>query len=42
MFRPSNTTMYFRYTNTQGNADNEYVPITTNASWLPVAGYTGW
>ncbi|MGB5730141.1 MAG: hypothetical protein WBN24_00830, partial [Acidimicrobiia bacterium] len=38
LFRPSNTTMYFRYTNTQGNADNQFIPIPTHAAWLPVAG----
>jgi hypothetical protein len=30
--------MYFRYTNTQGNADDEFIPIPTDASWLPIAG----
>ena len=38
LFRPANTTMYIRYTNTQGNADNEYIPVPTQAAWLPVSG----
>jgi hypothetical protein len=39
VFRPSNTTFYFRYTNTQGNADTT---LTFGQSpWLPVAGTFG-
>ena len=37
LFRPSNTTMYFRYTNTQGNADQSW--IGGQSGWLPVSGY---
>jgi hypothetical protein len=31
--------MYFRYTNTQGNADNQWVG--GQAAWLPVSGNNG-
>ena len=40
LFRPSNTTMYFRYTNTQGIADNQFIPTPTNPTWLPISGQT--
>jgi hypothetical protein len=30
--------MYFRYTNTQGIADNQFIPNPTGAAWLPVSG----
>jgi len=30
--------MYFRYTNTQGIADDEYIPVPTDTAWLPVSG----
>ena len=36
LFRPSNVTMYFRYTNSQGNADTWFV--FGQPGWLPVAG----
>jgi len=38
LFRPSDTTMYFRYTNTQGTADDKYIPAPTDMAWLPVSG----
>lgn len=38
LYRPSNMTMYFRYTNTQGNADAEFVPMPKGAAWLPISG----
>ena len=40
LYRPSNTTMYFRYTNTQGIADNQFIPTPTNPAWLPISGQT--
>ena len=36
VFRPGNTTFYFRYTNTQGNADDQF--IWGSSTWLPVSG----
>ena len=39
LFRPGNTTVYLRYTNTQGVADHEFVWGETG--WLPVAGRFG-
>lgn len=39
VFRPGETTMYFRYTNSQGNADYEF--SAGLADWLPVAGRLG-
>jgi hypothetical protein len=36
VFRPSNTTFYFRHTNTQGNADQTLT--VGSATFLPVAG----
>ena len=39
LFRPSNTTFYFRHTNTQGNADSQ---ITWGQpGWLPISGTFG-
>jgi hypothetical protein len=39
VFRPSNTTFFFRHTNTQGNADATLV--FGESPWLPVAGAFG-
>ena len=39
VFRPSNTTMYFRFTNSQGNADHQWT--AGQPAWVPVAGRTG-
>jgi hypothetical protein len=39
MFRPGNTTFYFRHTNTQGIADSQF--IWGEPGWLPVAGAFG-
>jgi hypothetical protein len=39
VFRPSITTFYFRHTNTQGNADAQFVWGQT--LWLPIAGNFG-
>jgi hypothetical protein len=39
MFRPSNTTFYFRHTNTQGVADSSF--IFGQPPWLPVSGVFG-
>ena len=39
LFRPGNTTVYFRYTNTQGNAN--FLFTAGQSGWLPVAGHTG-
>ena len=39
VFRPANTTFYFRYTNTQGNADAQFT--FGSPTWLPVAGRFG-
>ena len=39
LFRPSNTTWYFRYTNSQGVADETIV--WGESQWLPVAGMFG-
>jgi hypothetical protein len=36
VFRPANRTFYFRFTNTQGFADAQYV--WGKPEWLPVAG----
>jgi len=36
VFRPGNVTHYFRFTNTQGPADAQY--IWGESTWLPVAG----
>jgi hypothetical protein len=36
LFRPGNTTFYFRHTNTQGNADASFV--FGQPEKLPVAG----
>ncbi len=36
LFRPSNTTLYFRNSNTQGNADSQLTWGLPN--WLPVSG----
>jgi hypothetical protein len=38
VFRPSNTTFYFRYTLTQGNADAQFVWHGAGMDWLPVSG----
>ncbi len=35
VFRPTNTTFYFRWTNTPGNADSEFV--WGENGWLPVS-----
>lgn len=39
LFRPSNTTIYLRYTNTQGNANESYTMGAS--SWIPVSGNFG-
>lgn len=39
IFRPGNSTFYFRYTNTQGNADESFLFGFSN--WLPVSGNFG-
>lgn len=36
VFRPSNSTFFFRFTNSQGNADAQFA--FGQSSWLPVAG----
>jgi hypothetical protein len=42
VFRPSNQTFFFRFTNTQGNADSQFVWPQPNAStWRPVSGVMG-
>ena len=38
MFRPVDTTMYFRHTNTQGIADFEW--INGESDWRPVGGHS--
>ena len=38
VYRPSNRTVYFRYTLTEGNADSQYLWPGAEVSWLPVAG----
>jgi hypothetical protein len=38
VFRPSNATMYFRYTNSQGAADMQFVPAGASGTWYPVSG----
>jgi hypothetical protein len=40
VFRPGNTTFYFRYTNTQGNADEQF-SWEGSSTWLPVSGAFG-
>ncbi|MCB1246372.1 MAG: hypothetical protein KDB69_03820, partial [Acidimicrobiia bacterium] len=39
LYRGSNTTMYFRYSNTQGVADHQW--SGGQSSWIPVSGATG-
>ena len=39
LFRPADTTFYFRHTNTQGNADSQLT--FGQPSWLPVARVFG-
>jgi hypothetical protein len=39
LFRPSNSTFYFRHTNTQGNADREFQFGEPNS--VPVSGSFG-
>ncbi len=39
VFRPSDTTVYYRYTNTQGNADSWF--FFGEPDWIPVAGDSG-
>jgi hypothetical protein len=39
LFRPSNTTFYFRHTNTEGIADNQF--LLGDLQMLPVAGSFG-
>jgi hypothetical protein len=39
VFRPTETTFYFRHTNTQGNADSQFTWGQTD--WLPIAGNFG-
>lgn len=39
LFRPGNTTFYFRHSNSQGFADSQFV--CGQPSWLPVAGVFG-
>ena len=39
LYRPSDRTFYLRYTNTQGNADEQFT--WGQSYWLPVAGYFG-
>jgi hypothetical protein len=39
VFRPTNTTFYFRHSNTQGNADSQF--IWGESDWLPVSGIFG-
>jgi len=39
LFRPGNTTFYFRHTNTQGNADSSI--FFGQPGWLPVSGVFG-
>jgi hypothetical protein len=39
VFRPGNTTFYFRHSNTQGVADNQFA--LGEATYLPVAGNFG-
>ena len=39
LFRPANTTFYFRHSNTQGNADSQF--LFGQQTWLPVAGVFG-
>jgi hypothetical protein len=42
VFRPSSQTFFFRHTNTQGNADSQFVWPQPNAStWRPVSGVMG-
>lgn len=38
VYRPSDRTVYFRYTLTEGNADSQFLWPGAEASWLPVAG----
>ena len=38
VFRPSNSTFYFRYTPTQGNADAQFIWYDAGSGWLPVSG----
>jgi hypothetical protein len=38
MFRPSNTTFYFRHSLTQGVADSQFVWTGAGTNWRPVAG----
>jgi hypothetical protein len=40
VFRPSNTTWYFKRTNTQGVAD--FSLVYGESSWLPVGGFWAW
>jgi len=39
LFRPGNTTFYFRHSNTQGVADS--LLVFGQPTWLPVAGVFG-
>jgi hypothetical protein len=42
VFRPSNQTFFFRFTNTQGNADSQFVwPQPGAGTWRPVSGVMG-
>ena len=38
LYRPTNTTFYFRHTLTQGNADSQFVWTGAGMNWLPVSG----
>ena len=38
VYRPSNRTVYFRHTLTEGNADSQFTWPGSGTSWLPVAG----
>jgi hypothetical protein len=38
MFRPGNTTFYFRHTLTEGIADSQFTWPGARSQWLPVGG----
>lgn len=41
LFRPSDSTLYFRHTLTQGEADSQFTWRFADSDWLPVAGNFG-
>ena len=38
LFRPPDSTSYFRHTLTQGNADTQFTWHDAGSGWLPVSG----